>query len=338
MPDSDQTEQLPGVTITVAAMRSVLRTSHDSPGDGPEALEERVPGDGWSWRWTTDAGAWRVTVGGAPNPRPVVHGPAGVWQVDGNTGEHAAGVVLVLLRAAGALPPAAPADPASRYMPCCYADLGEARARGRDLVCGTCGAPFMPPLPSDLNQRGEARMVEDHRLDEERPRFFEPRPGAAHPRTVTLSPVTAVVHGERHAVPPITTEPLRAVIYRASDPAPEVPPGFVAVQATSDEPDEHGWWRVRLPDGRFFTYEPDAPHHLIPYGDPASEPEPLSGARRTLLLAFAPGQRPGVRTMMMLPDGGTVTWSSQTQHNGLPAPGAATYTRPARQPAAQGAA
>ncbi|MEU7590600.1 hypothetical protein AB0A95_30460 [Micromonospora sp. NPDC049230] len=93
----------PELDLFAAAMRSVLRTRHDSPGTGPEALEEHTLVGGFVWRWTTDAGTWRVTAGEVADPRPLLHGPGGVWRVDARP-EDATELVLVLLRAAGALP------------------------------------------------------------------------------------------------------------------------------------------------------------------------------------------------------------------------------------------
>lgn len=93
----------PELDAFVAAMRSVLRTRHDSPGTGPEALEEHTALGGFVWRWTTDAGAWRVTAGETTDPRPLLHGPGGMWRVDAVPAA-AVDLVLVMLRAAGALP------------------------------------------------------------------------------------------------------------------------------------------------------------------------------------------------------------------------------------------
>ncbi|WP_431935836.1 hypothetical protein [Micromonospora sp. RP3T] len=117
MSDTDQptpADQSPGVTVVVAAMRALLRTRHDSPGDGPEALEEWTGVEGWSWRWSTDAGLWRVTVGGTSDPRPALRGPAGYWRVDAEPGPVAVDQILALLGVADAvpaeqLPPAPPA-------------------------------------------------------------------------------------------------------------------------------------------------------------------------------------------------------------------------------------
>jgi hypothetical protein len=248
--------ELPPALVGFArAMRSVLRTRHDSPAGGPEAVETWTPAGGCVWQWSTPAGLWRVTAGEASDPRPLLHGPGGWWRVDYPADAYGADLVLVMLRAAGAIPS---------------------------------------------------------------PTGGEVRPG----------PARAVVRGRAVVASP-AHEPWRAVVYRASDPEPEVPFGYVTVRATGDEPDEQGRWAVTLPDGRAHTYDPAAPRYLVPYEDPTGEAHPLSGARRTMLLIFEPGQRPGVRAFMVVPDGGTLSWPTALTQNGLPAPGAATYTPPA---------
>lgn len=278
-----------GLAAFTDAIRGVLRTRYNSPGGAPEALENWDRVDGRVWRWSTDGGLWRVAAGAAADPRPLVHGPDGYWRVDAQPGEHAAGLVLVLLRAGGAIPPAAPVDQAARYMPCCFAGLEEAQARGRDLVCGACGTPFLPPIvaeqiPTQAELLAAVRPspavaallaatpyeVEDHRLDEQ------------HPRQVTLRPRTAVVRGKPFT-PAATAEPLRAVLYRPSDPVPEVPAGHLAVPAVADQPDDQGGWEVTMPDGWRRIYDP-ARSVLMPY-------ETEGGA--TALLLFEADQLPG---------------------------------------------
>lgn len=224
----------PGLAEFAEVMRSVLRTRHDSPGDGPEALETWTRADGCVWSWTA-GGRWRVTAGGAVDPRPLLHGPGGIWRVDAEPGAQGADLVLLMLRAASALPP----------------------------------------------------------------------PTAA--RRVAAREMYAVVGGRRFpATPP--PEPKRAVLLRASDPAPELPAEHVAVWATSDAPDDEGRWEVTLPDGsgQRTTYDP-ARRCLVPY---ATE----DGG--TALLLFEPDQLPGhayparrrVRTALGTRDGGMLTW------------------------------
>lgn len=102
----------PGLDEFVAIMRSVLRTRPGSPVDGPEALESWSRADGYVWRWSTPHGLWRVDVGGVVDPRPLLHGPDGIWRVDAPPCEHAGDLVLLLLRVAGAIPAAVTAvDP-----------------------------------------------------------------------------------------------------------------------------------------------------------------------------------------------------------------------------------
>lgn len=317
------TDRPAGLEEFAAAMREVLRTRHDSPSAGPDALEERTTSGGYVWSWSTGVGLWRVAAGEATDPRPLLHGPGGIWRVGVDLGEHSARLTLVMLRAAGAIPPAPPADQAYRYMPCCYADPTTALyAAGGRLVCDACGTRYAPPAaaaPPPSQAELPARLAYDNQLGEHRigpAAQVKIRPGRA-----------AVVRGERHTAPP-PAEPLRAVLYRASDPEPPVPFGYVTVRATSDEPDEHGRWEVLLPDGRAHTYDPAAPSYLVPYEDPTSEPHPLSGVRRTALLMFEPGQRPGIRTMLMTPDGGWLSWPASLERNGLPVPGASACTPP----------
>lgn len=103
-PHTDTAEQpAPELEAFADVMRSVLRTRHDSPGDGPEALETWGPADGYCWRWTSEEGQWRVAAGEVVDPRPLLHGPGGIWRTN-VAPEHAGDLVLLMLRAAGAIP------------------------------------------------------------------------------------------------------------------------------------------------------------------------------------------------------------------------------------------
>ncbi|MFI7608886.1 hypothetical protein ACIBTV_27750 [Micromonospora sp. NPDC049366] len=106
-------EPIPGLAEFADAMRAVLRTRYDSQVDGPDALESWTRGDGYAWRWSTSVGMWTVTAGGLVDPRPLLRGPGGIWRVDAAPDTAGAAVVVVMLRAAGGLPVAAGAEPAT---------------------------------------------------------------------------------------------------------------------------------------------------------------------------------------------------------------------------------
>ena len=160
-----------------AVMRSVLRTRHDSPGDGPEALESWTRADGYVWQWTTDEGQWRVSAGGLGDPRPLLHGPGGIWRVTAGADEQGAGVVLVVLRAGGAI--------------------------GAGLTCQGCGAGYLPPAApaphhATLTLHPGGAMVNGER-------FTVTAPAVDPPRAVLFRPTDEVPELPAGYVPVRTT-------------------------------------------------------------------------------------------------------------------------------------
>lgn len=214
----------PGLVMFAAAMRCVLRTRPGSTADGPDALETWTRADGYVWRWSTPAGMWRVTVGGAADAKPLLHGPGGFWRVDAEPGEYAVGLVLLMLRSAGAVPP----------------------------------APQPAAVLAEGWQRPPTALAEFARRRAERAGGLVPS------NRVSVQPGAAVARGEQVTGRPYTVEPLRAVLFRPSDPAPTVSAGYVAVPVTADRPYADGRWEIVMPDGMLRSYDP-ARRALIPY-------------------------------------------------------------------------
>lgn len=77
------------------------------------ATYQHGPMGGHEWRWSTAAGVWALTVGGAIDAGPLVIGPAGNrWHLAEYTLQHA-DLVVLMLQLAGALPSLADQRPGS---------------------------------------------------------------------------------------------------------------------------------------------------------------------------------------------------------------------------------
>lgn len=83
------------------ALAAFVQEIRDALGD--QVSEQMNPSSGYSWYWTTPAGAWRLAVPTQPGGAPTIDGPAGSWLLSALTTSQG-DLLMLLLRTAGALP------------------------------------------------------------------------------------------------------------------------------------------------------------------------------------------------------------------------------------------